>query len=83
MRHKKKKKYNVGYSQKKSILRVYFKTLLTKKKLLIKKKNFFLLKKTFFKNLKKNQSSFKKKIFFYKIGPRKGDKSEMIFVYVK
>ncbi|UOQ27951.1 50S ribosomal protein L17 [Candidatus Vidania fulgoroideae] len=83
MRHRKKKKYSICYSQKKNIFREHFKIFLTNEKLLIRKKNFSLFKKAFFKNIKKKNIVFKKKVYFCKVGPRRGDKSEMIFVFAK
>ncbi|UOQ38095.1 50S ribosomal protein L17 [Candidatus Vidania fulgoroideae] len=83
MRHKKRKKYSICYSQKRNIFREHFKIFLTNNKLLVKKKNFSLFKRAFLKNIKRKNITFKKKIYFYKIGPRKGDKSEMIFVFTK
>lgn len=76
MRHKKRKKYSrLYFSQKKNIIKEYSNLLFFKKKIVIKKKIFHLLKRKI--NLKK------KKIFWFKLCPRKGDKSEIVTVYLK
>ncbi|MGX7583158.1 hypothetical protein ACWNX6_00830 [Candidatus Vidania fulgoroideorum] len=78
MRHRKKKK--IFCKQLNNLIIEYSKTLIFRKKIIIKKKLFFPFYSFFFKKYKRDISFVHKKITFFKIGPRKGDKTEMICV---